>query len=175
MPFGPTLTNATCSMTSRDCPSRLRRKRQFRRFRRPTCMRCESRTSKSVARENQPSKRRAISSRPERSSGPGGKSIRACASGAKDSANRPKSRAHRADRKASSADSCMRPKVAAARSTEHQPFGPFFAIAYLNLRLSWGVSLCISRRRAPGQPRQSKAGHPERPQQFTRSRGQAWK
>jgi len=123
MPSGPVVTNATCSMTSRDCPSRLSRNRQLRRFRRPTCARCVSTTSKSEARENQPSKRRAISSRPERSSGPRGKSIRACASGARDSANRPKSRAERAERKASGADSCMRPRVAAARSATHQPFG----------------------------------------------------
>ena len=126
MPSNPTLTNATCSITSRDCPSRLSRKRQLSRFRPPICARSESRTSKSEARENQPSKRRAISSRPLRTSGPGGKSKRACACGARHSANRPKSRAARAERKTSGADGlCMRPKVAGARSAEHQPFGRF--------------------------------------------------
>jgi len=126
MPSNPTLTNATCSITWRDCPSRLSRKRQLSRFRPPICARSESRTSKSEARENQPSKRRAISSRPWHTSGPGGESKRACACGARHSANRPKSRAARAEMKTSGADwLCMRPKVAAARSAEHQPFGRF--------------------------------------------------
>src|SRR5713101_9685790 len=80
MPSGPTLTNATCSIISCVCPSRLSLKRQLRRYRIPIRSRCESRTSKSEAGENQPSKRRAISSRPERTSGPRGNSIRACAS-----------------------------------------------------------------------------------------------
>src|SRR5260370_19951023 len=116
MPSGPTLTNATCSIISRDCPPRLSLKRQLRRFRTPIRSRCESRTSKSEAGENQCSKRRAISSRPELTSVPRGHSNPASTSGARHSANRPKSRVEGAGRNASGADSCIRPTVAPAHS-----------------------------------------------------------
>src|SRR5947209_14423544 len=56
IPSGRTLTKATCSTISCGLPSRLMRKRQLSRSRGPTCSRCVSRTSKAVARENQPSK-----------------------------------------------------------------------------------------------------------------------
>ena len=124
MPSGPTSTKATCSMTSRAWPSRLSRKRQLSRVLGPICWELESSTSNSVVGANQPRKRSAISSRPERTSGPRGRSIRACADGARHSANPPKSRTERAARKASVADgSGMPTKVVTVWSTAHQPFG----------------------------------------------------
>src|SRR5437660_1456597 len=68
-------------------------------------------------REQRISKRAAISSGPDRTSGPRGNSIRACAAGARHSAKRPKSRVNRAERNASGADwKVISPTVATAHS-----------------------------------------------------------
>jgi hypothetical protein len=124
MPSGATSTNATCSTISGTWFLRRMRKRQLRRWRSPTISWRISRTVKSDPAANQPSMRCAISSRPERTSGPRGKSILACADGARHAARRPKSRNERAARNASGMDlSFMGPNVRSAQSIEHRPFG----------------------------------------------------